>query len=399
MRKLFHTLVLMVSLLLIWQVPANAADDRPVNWQTLPAPYATPSATNGPRVITQPGDAFLKVPEGFAVEEYLSGFDSPRYMILGPNLEILLSDTFVGKIYVIQNKEKKLLLKDLNNPYGLAFYQDWLYVAETTAVRRYQYDANTQTVTQEGELIVDLSEFPGGHITRTILFDAEGQKFYLSIGSRSNVDAGEAAMRAAISRFNPDGSGHEIFASGIRNGVGMRWYPASDKQQLWVSSHERDGLGDDLVPDYLSSVNQADFFGWPYAYIGPHEDPVHAGVAPDLVAKTRYPDVLLGSHVGAMDFIFYTGKQFPEHYRGGCFIALHGSWNRSQLAGYKIAFIPFESGKPVSGPTDFLTGWLLSPNSINVWGRPVGLLQMPDGSMLITDDAAGKIWRVTYTGQ
>ena len=372
-----------------------AESTKPINWPEngLPDPYATPSARNGSKVITRPEGAELKVPDGFVIEEYMSGFASPRFMIAGSKGEILLSDTFVGKVYVIKDQNKKLLIKDLNNPYGLAFYKDYLYVAETTAVSRYKYDPESFTITSEGEKIVDLSAFNRGHITRSIVFDSKTEKFYLSVGSRSNVDAGEPVMRAAISRFNPDGSGLDIFAKGIRNGVGLRL----NENQLWVSSHERDAMGDELVPDYLSSVNKDDFFGWPFAYIGPHEDPRHVGVASEMVAKTRYPDVLLGSHVGAMDFIFYSGDQFPEKYQGGCFIAFHGSWNRSQRTGYQIAFIPFKAGKPTAGPEDFVTGWMLSPDSSKVWGRPVGLLQLEDGSILITDDASGKIWRVSYS--
>ena len=388
--------MLSILVMLAGQTLAGSSDDKPINWQGLPEPYATKSFTNGPKVISRPEGAELSVPDGFTIEEFMSGFDSPRFMIEGSKGEILLSDTFVGKVYVIRDSDKKLLISDLNNPYGLAFYKDWLYVAETTAVRRFKYDSETQSISSEGEKVVDMSDLNRGHITRSILFNKKAEKFYLSVGSQSNVDAGEPVMRAAISRFNPDGSDHEIFAAGIRNGVGLRWYPDMDNE-LWVSSHERDGLGDDLVPDYLSRVNEGDFFGWPYAYIGPHEDPRHAGVAPEQVTKTRYPDVLLGSHVGAMDFVFYTGKQFPEKYQGGCFIALHGSWNRSQRVGYQIAFIPFKNGRPSAGLEDFVTGWMSSPESIKVWGRPVGLLQLEDGSILITDDAAGKIWRVSYS--
>ncbi len=400
MKKLFF---FTSSLFLVFLFYAKTTIAKPVNWlaEGLPAPYATPSANRGARIIDQPDGAKLKVPEGFQVEEYMSGFVSPRFMILGTKGELILSDTFVGKVYVIKDKKKTLLIRDLNNPYGLAFYKDWLYVAETTAVRRYKYDPESLAVTPESEMIVDMSDFNRGHITRSIVFDYKVDKFYLSVGSQSNVDPGEPVMRAAISRFNPDGSGKEIFASGIRNGVGLRLTEdtADQKPQVWVTSHERDGLGDDLVPDYLTSVNEDDFLGWPYAYIGPNEDPRNAGLASDMVAKTRYPDVLLGSHVGAMDFIFYKGNQFPEKYHGGSFVALHGSWNRSKLVGYRIAFVPFTAGKPTSGPEDFLTGWLLSNDSNKVWGRPVGLVELKDGSILVTDDAAGKIWRVFYSVQ
>jgi len=368
----------------------------PVNWQELPEPYATPSATNPPRVIKRPEDAKLTVPAGFSVGEYLSGFAGPRFLLLGPNNEILLSDMGAGIVYVIQQDKVKPLIKNLDGPYGLAFYKNWLYVAEASAVKRYQYNADTRTA-GDAEMIIPLHKYAGGHSTRSILFDEQNDKLYLTVGSGSNVSAGEAPIRAAISRYNPDGTGFELFATGIRNPIGLRWYP--DTQDLWITSHERDGLGDDLVPDYLTRVTPGGFYGWPYAYIGPHEDPRHKDKAPELVKKTLYPSVLLGSHAGSLDLLFYTGDQFPEKYRGGAFVALHGSWNRSKRTGYKIVFIPYKDGKPLSGPEDFLTGWMLSPDRPEVWGRPVGLLQMPDGSLLISDDGAGKIWQVTYNNK
>lgn len=372
------------------------ADDRPVNWSELPEPYATPSARNAPMLVGQPDGVELALPEGFVVEPFITGMVSPRYMIHGPSGEILVSDMHVGKVYVIQGRERTLLLSGLDTPYGLAFYEDWLYVAETDSLKRYRYDKAMMRIVSMGEEIMDMSDVKGGHRTRSIAFGPENQWLYVSIGSKSNVDAGEPPRRAAITRIAPDGSEEHLFATGIRNGVGLRFHPES--RQLWVTSHERDGLGDDLVPDYLTSVEQDDFFGWPYAYIGPHEDPRRAGEAPELVKQTRYPDVLLGSHVGALDVLFYTGSQFPDKYQGGAFVALHGSWNRSERVGYKLVFVPFEDGKPTAGPEDFLTGWMLSPNRSEVWGRPVGLLQMSDGSLLVSDDAGGKIWRIRYIG-
>ena len=356
-------------------------------------PYHTKSVTNPPRVISRPEGAKFTLPQGFVIEEYLAGFNQPRFMALGPQGEILLSDMAAGIVYAIKDKEIKVLIKHLDRPYGLAFYKQWLYVAEASAVKRYVYDAEALSI-GDAETIIPLHQHAGGHSTRTILFDHNNQKLYLSVGSASNVSLGEAPIRAAISRYNPDGSGHEIFASGIRNGVGMRWYPGT--QDVWVTNHERDGLGDDLAPDYFTKVIEGGFYGWPHAYIGPHEDPRHAGVDPDKVKQTLYPSVLLGGHVGPLDVIFYTGKQFPDKYQGGAFIALHGSWNRSKRAGYKIAFVPFKDKKPTAGPEDFLTGWMLGEDRRQVWGRPVGLLQMPDGSLLISDDGAGKIWLVTY---
>ena len=219
---------------------------------------------------------------------------------------------------------------------------------------------------------------------------------FVSIGSASNVNAGEDPRRAAINVYNPDGTEHELYAEGLRNVIGLDFYPGT--QQLWVGVQERDALGDDLVPDYFTSVEIGDFFGWPYSYIGPHEDPRREGERPDLVEITRYPDVLLDAHCGILDLEFYTASSFPEEYRGGAFLACHGSWNRSQRVGYRVDFVPFKEGKPTSGPREFLHGWMLDPEEKEVWGRPVGILQLPDGSLLISDDGADKIWRVFYSG-
>ncbi|MGH8527112.1 MAG: PQQ-dependent sugar dehydrogenase, partial [Gammaproteobacteria bacterium] len=300
--------------------------EKPVNWNGLSAPYDTPSAENPPRVVPRPAGAELKFPAGFRIHEYVADVPGARYMVLGPSQEVLVSSMDEGKVFAIQNRWPKTLLSGLRRPYGMTLHEGWLYVAEPTSVKRYRYDPEELTV-GEGQEVIALRGMEGGHLTRTLLMDTLGKKLYLSVGSGSNVDLGEPPMRAAISRFNIDGTGQEIFASGIRNAVGLRWYPGTDT--LWATSHERDALGDDLVPDFLTSVKQGDFFGWPYAYIGPHEDPRHAGKAPAKVKQTRYPEVLLGSHVGAMDLWFYSGTQFPPHYRGGCFVALHGSWNRS----------------------------------------------------------------------
>jgi glucose/arabinose dehydrogenase len=217
---------------------------------------------------------------------------------------------------------------------------------------------------------------------------------YLTVGSASNVDANEDAMRAAIHRFNPDGTVPEIVASGVRNVIGLNWYPGTET--LWAAVQERDGLGDDLVSDYFTAIHFGGFYGWPYAYLGPHEDPRRKGERPDLVAKTIVPDVWLGSHVAVLDALFYTGNQFPKEYKGGAFLAFHGSWNRSKRVGFSVNFIPFKDGMAVENPRDFLTGFLLDPGKREVWGRPVGLLQLWDGSLLVSDDGGNKIWRISY---
>jgi len=282
----------------------------------------------------------------------------------------------------------------LDRPFGLALWKDYLYVAETTSLKRYTYDSKAMQVEGKGQELVSWKDFNKGHWTRSILFDAKGEKMYVTVGSGSNVDAGEDPQRAAIHRYNPDGSGHEFVATGVRNVIGLRWYPGT--QALWAAVQERDGLGDDLVPDYFTSIKEGGFYGWPYAYTGPNEDPRRKGEKPDLVKKTIPPDVQLGAHVAVLDTLFYTGKQFPKEYQGGAFLAFHGSWNRSQRVGYSVAFIPFSGGKPQGGPKEFLTGFMLAPEKREVWGRPVGLLQLPDGSLLVSDDGGNKIWRLSY---
>jgi glucose/arabinose dehydrogenase len=367
----------------------------------LPAPFATPSVNNGPRVVSQPDGAQLQVPAGFTIAEYASGLERPRYMALGPNNELLISDSSdSGAVYILFDKnhdnkaeDRKKLIDGLNRPYGLAFWKDYLYVGEPTSIKRYKYDAKTMTV-GKGEEVVSLSGMGRGHWTRTVLFDRKGEKMYVGVGSGSNVDAGEPEVRAAINRYNPDGSGHEIFAAGTRNPIGLAWQPGTET--LWAAVQERDLLGDDLVPDYFTSIKQGGFYGWPYAYTGPHEDPRRKGEKPELVAKTLTPDLPLQAHVAVLDSRFYTGKMFPKEYRDGAFIAEHGSWNRSKRVGQSIVFVPFKNGKPTGEVRDFLTGWLLSPDKREVWGRPVGLLQMPDGSLLVSDDGGKKVWRISY---
>ena len=364
----------------------------------LPPPFATPSANNRPRVIPQPEGAKLAVPPKFQIDVWQEGFRVPRFMMLGPSNEILLSDAADapnGSVYVLHGKERKQLISGLHRPYGLALNDGWLYVGEPESIKRYKYDAKEMSV-GAGSEVASLKGFRNGHWTRSILFTNDGKRFCVGTGSGSNVDAGEDPRRAAINCYNPDGSGHEIYASGTRNPIGLRWYPGTDT--LWAAVQERDALGDDLVPDYFTHIQKGAFYGWPYAYAGPHEDPRRKGERPDLVAKAIQGDVLLGSHVAVLDFIFYTGKQFPKEYQGGAFLAFHGSWNRSMRVGQSIAFIPFKDGKP-SGPiTEVVKGWMIAPDQREVWGRPVGLLQMPDGSLLITDDGNNRIWRLSYKG-
>ena len=371
---------------------------RPVNWKELPAPFATESARNGPTLVARPESASLSVPPGFVVEEFMdfAGL-RPRFMMLGPGNEILISDTSgKGSVLVIKDGKRTPIIENLDRPYGLALKGDQLYVAEPTSVKQYTYDAKSMRVTAPGKEIISLAGMGTGHNTRTLAFNRDGSKLYVSVGSQSNIDLGEPPMRAAVHRFNPDGTGHETVATGLRNAVGMRFYPGTD--DLWVSVHERDGLGDDLAPDYVTKVEPGGFYGWPIAYIGPHPEPRHKDIDMAKVKSTLYPDVILGGHVGPLDILFYTGTQFPEKYRNGMFVALHGSWNRSERQGYRVAFIPFKNRMAVAGPEDFLGGWMLAPDRKEVWGRPVGLLQMPDGSLLVSDDGGRKVWRVSHKG-
>ncbi|MBY0496150.1 MAG: PQQ-dependent sugar dehydrogenase [Cyanobacteria bacterium] len=371
---------------------------KPVNYKALPAPFATPSVRNNATVIPKPDGAALAAPPGFVVEEFMDFAGMrPRFMMLGPSNEILISDTSGnGNVFVIKDGVRTAIIEKLDRPYGLALKGDQLYVAEPTSVKIYTYDAKTMKVTTAGREIIALPGMGTGHNTRTLAFNRDGSKLYLSVGSQSNINLGEDPMRAAVHRYNPDGTGHETVATGLRNAVGMRFYPGTD--DLWVTVHERDELGDDLAPDYATKVEFGGFYGWPIAYIGPHAEPRHKDVDMKKVESTLYPDVILGGHVGPLDIAFYTGKMFPEKYQGGMFVALHGSWNRSQRQGYKIAFIPFKNRMATAGPEDFVSGWMLAPDKKEVWGRPVGLLQMPDGSLLVSDDGGRKLWRISYKG-
>jgi glucose/arabinose dehydrogenase len=276
----------------------------------------------------------------------------------------------------------------------MAFESGYLYVGETTRLVRFKYQSGDTKASGAPEKLVD---FPGGgHSTRNVVFRRDGKKMYVAVGSQSNKSSGEPDVRAAVNEYNPDGTGHRIFASGLRNPVGITLQPGTDT--IWVSVNERDTLGDDLVPDYITSVKDGGFYGWPYSYIGSHPDPEHTGEKPELVARAVVPDVLIPAHSAAVSLAFYTGTQFPARYRNGVFVGLHGSWNRSRASGYKVAFVPFQNGKPSGPPEDFLTGFLVTdgPGPITAWGRPVGVTVAPDGSLLVADDGGSRIFRVRY---
>lgn len=391
-------------------VPAIVNSERPktyrINTQDLPKPFATDSASRSSRIVEQPKGAQLNVPRGFKVNVFAEGnFRNPRWMTLAPNGDVFLADSAANQIIIlrdadkdgaISNGERFTFAENLSQPFGMAFNGDWFYVANTDSVVRFKY-RNGQTKAEGApEKLIALTE--GGynqHWTRNIIFSPDGKKLYVSIGSSGNVEPESDERRAAISEYNPDGSGFRLFASGLRNPIGLAFNPTT--KQLWTAVNERDGLGDELVPDFVTSVKDGAFYGFPYAYIGQNEEPRRKGEKPELVKKTIVPDVLVAAHSAALGLVFYNGKMFPADYQGDAFAALHGSWNREKLTGYKIIRIRFKDGKPFENAyEDFLTGWLAEENSREVWGRPVGLLVNSDGSLLVCDDGADKIWRVSF---
>ncbi len=378
---------------------------RSVDPTKLPAPFHTESVRRPSRVIPQPANAKLMVPKGFKVNVFAEGgFTYPRWMALAPNGDVFVADSRANTIVVLRDKNKDGVAEErfvwsakLDQPFGMAFHKDWFYVANTDSIVRFKYKKGQTQATGEPERIVELTR--GGynqHWTRNILFSPDGSKMFVSIGSATNVDVEEDPRRAAISVYDPNGTNHRIFAGGLRNPIGLAWNPRTG--ELWTAVNERDGLGDDLVPDYATSVKEGGFYGWPYSYLGQNEDPRRKGESPEHVKKSITPAVLFRSHVAALGIQFYTGKMFPKEYQGDAFVAFHGSWNRQKLSGYKIARIKFDESGKLEGNSyeEFISGWLPDENSNEVWGRPVGLLIHADGSMLITDDGAKKIWRVSY---
>ena len=369
----------------------------------LPAPHATESADSPSREESKPEQARLHLPPGFEISLYADNLDNPRWMALAPNGDVFVAESYAGEIIVLRDSkhtghpdQKFNFAKDLSLPFGMAFHAGYLYVGDTDQVVRFRYrDGQTQAEGAPEKVVALPGHGYNQHWTRDVLFNPDGSKMYVTVGSESNDSPGEDARRAAINEYNPDGSGHQIFAAGLRNPVGIAFQPGTST--LWAAVNERDTLGDDLPPDYVTSVRRGGFYGWPYAYIGPHPDPRNGKDAPGLVQKTLVPDVLIQAHSAALGLAFYTGSMFPADYRGDAFVALHGSWNRSRLTGYKVVRVHFKDGKPAGGYDDFITGWLPSPTSRNAWGRPVGVLMLKDGSLLISDDGGNRIWRVSYS--
>jgi glucose/arabinose dehydrogenase len=351
------------------------------------------------------------VVDGFTVKKFADGFENPRWIYQGPNGDLFICESSTtansaNRITIMQDKDKdgtydtkEILISNLNKPFGMLILNEHFYVANTDALMKYPYKEGETAITETGKKILDL---PAGgynnHWTRNIIPSGDGTKIYVSVGSASNVaehGMDKEERRANILEINPDGSGEKIYAFGLRNPVAMEFYPGTTT--LWTAVNERDGLGDNLVPDYMTSVKEGGFYGWPYAYWGQHIDPRLKGEGTDLVKKTIVPDVNLGSHTASLGMTFYDKEKFPEKYQGGAFVGQHGSWNRSEFSGYKVVFVPFENGKPTGKPEDFLTGFIADPKKGKVYGRPVGVTVLQDGSILVADDAGNTIWQVTAT--
>lgn len=395
----------------------NLINTKPLNPQPiritiddLPQPFATTSASKSPQVVPIPENPTLNVPNGFQVNVFAENLNRPRWLALTPTGDVLVTETRQNRIRILRDSdgdgiaEINQTFANSNNgleiPFGMAFTEKYFFLGNSDAVRRYNYQRGQEQLTGKGEKIAEL---PGGgyrqHWTRNIIASPNKQKLYVSIGSRSNVDE-EPLPRASVQVMNLDGSNQETFAFGLRNPVGLDFHPLS--KELYTTVNERDRIGDDLVPDYFTRIRAGEFYGWPYTYLKPNLlDPrqVRNGnsIRPDLASKTKTPDVLFQAHSAALGLQFYDGNTFPESYHNGAFIAFRGSWNRNQGTGYKIVFVPFDrNNQPQNYYEDFLTGFLINPNVPTTWGRPVGLLVLPDGSLLITEEANGRIYRVQY---
>jgi glucose/arabinose dehydrogenase len=364
----------------------------------LPLPYATKSAANAPDKVSPPAGFLPTVPAGFKINVFATGFKRPRWLIVAPNGDIFLADTGAGEIVILRDPQnsggaqaRENFVTGLTRPFGIAFHDDYVYVGAMRELMRFKYDPKTSKRLGEAEHLMNLPG--GGHDTRSVVFSKDGKHVFIGVGSESNVSPGEEPIRAAVTICDPDGKNARQFASGLRNPVGLALEPATG--QVWTAVNERDELGDNLPPDYFTSMKDGGFYGWPYSYIGDNVDARVKPQRPELVTKAIVPDVLLGSHVAPLQFAFYTGKQFPESYRGGAFVAEHGSWNRSTRSGYQVAFVAFKDGQPSADPVPFMTGLVPDPSSGTVYGRPVGVTVAPDGSLLVSDDGAAVVYRIS----
>jgi glucose/arabinose dehydrogenase len=364
----------------------------------LPAPYSTKSAGNGPHNTAPPSGFLPTVPQGFKINVFASDFKTPRWLTVAPNGDIFLAETGANQIVVMRDpqntggaKEREIFATGTRRVFGIAFKDDYVYVGDTNELVRFRYDPKTSKRLGEAESLMKLPT--GGHETRTVAIAPDGKHVYVTVGSGSNIGVGEDPIRAAVSICDLDGKNARLWGTGLRNAVGLAIQPVTG--EVWVTVNERDELGDNLPPDYFTSVKDGGFYGWPYSYIGSNVDDRVKPQKPELVAKAIIPDVLLGAHVAPLEFAFYTGKQFPQSYWGGAFIAEHGSWNRASRAGYQIAFVAFKDGQPSADPVPFMTGLVPDPSAPDVLGRPVGVAVAPDGSLLVSDDGANKIYRIS----
>jgi glucose/arabinose dehydrogenase len=387
-----------------------------ITLKELPPPYQTPSATRPPRVLPPPDDALLRVPAGFHVNLF-ARVPSARWLTLTPDGDVLCAASQQEKIVLLEDRghrgvaERQSVFLDkssgTNQPFGMAFTKDAFYLGNTDAVLRYPYQ---RSASGDGPPMrlgrpVKIASLPGKgynqHWTRNVIVAPDGKKLYVTVGSATNADP-EPPPRASVLQMNLDGSQRKVFASGLRNPVGLAFHPQTG--ELYATVNERDGLGDNLPPDYFARVAEGAFYGWPYAYFAPQNlDPRllkdGRSLRPDLAARTRTPDVLFQTHSAALGLAFSSGMSFPEKYRHGAFVAFRGSWNRSRGTGYKLVFVPFDAqGRPKGWYEDFLTGFLLDPAGPTVWGRPVGLLMLPDGSLLFSEEINGRIYRVRFSG-
>lgn len=382
---------------------------RQITTRDLPSPNANESARNPPKLVSRPDGALPKVPPGFSVAVFAEGLQNPRVIVTAPNGDLFVSESKANRIRILRDTDgdgkpeiNEVFAEKLKQPFGIAFHPpgsnpDHIYIANTDAVIRWPYRSGQTKIEGEPEQILALSaggRLPGGgHWTRDIVFSKDGNQLFTSIGSKSNVSDDDAEKdRARIIVSDPDGKNAKAFATGVRNPVGLAIHPITG--ELWTSVNERDELGDDLVPDYITKVKGGGFYGWPWFYLGPTEDPRHKGKHAELREKTITPDVLIQSHSASLDLTFYTGKQFPAEFENHAFAALHGSWNRARRTGYKVIQVPIRDGKATGEYVDFMTGFV-TPEG-DVWGRPVGVTVAADGALLVTDAGGNRIWRIHH---
>ena len=404
-RGLAWTLAALAAMLVVAAAGVDRASGQrfEVGAADMPPPYATPSASNPPRRVSRPADATLILPAGFTANVYAEGLSHARWMAVAPNGDVFLAEPRAGEVTLLRDADgdgradfKTTFAKGFSQPHGLAFHGGYLYVADTRRVWRLPYRPGQTTGGGRPEPVTAAGALGAGsgHWTRNIAISPDGRRLYVAIGSSGNIGE-EPEPRATVQVFDLEGGGQETFAAGLRNPVGIAFYPGTD--DLYVAVNERDGLGDDLVPDYLTRLEPGGFYGWPYAYIGPNPQPGYADRRPDLVARTIVPDVLFRAHSAPLGLVFYDADQFPAEYLGDAFVAFRGSWNSARPTGYKVVRVPFEDGRPVGYYEDFATGfWIAGAATAEVWGRPVGLAIAADGSLLVADDVGQTIWRISY---